>query len=59
MGLWRAVGHEQKSPHLPCDGAGGGYGVEHPAAAYVVTDLYQVTGSLGDVFKGVWGCGGR
>ena len=36
-----------------------GYGVAHPAAAYVVTDIYQVTGSLGDVFKGVWGCGGR
>ena len=58
-GLWSAVWHEQTSSHLPCGGAGGGYGVEHPAAAYVVTDLYQVTGSLGDVFKGVWGCGGR
>ena len=59
MRLWSAVGHEQTSSHPPCGGAGGGYVVEHPAAVYVVTDLYHVTGSLGDVFKGVWGCGGR
>ena len=57
--LWSAVWHEPTSSHLPCGGAGGGYVVEHPAAVYVVTDLYHVTGSLGDVSKGVWGCGGR
>ena len=39
-------------------GAGGGYETEHPAAAHVATDFYHVTGILGDVFKGVWGCGG-
>ena len=39
MGLWSAVGHEQTSSHLPCGGAGGGYGVEHPAAAHVATDF--------------------
>ena len=52
------VWHEPTSSHLPCGGAGGGYVVEHPAAVYVVTDLYHVTGSLGDEFNGVWGCGG-
>ena len=56
--LRSVVWHEPTSSHLPCGGAGGGYENEHPAAVNVVTDLYHVTGSLGDVFKGVWGCGG-
>ena len=52
--LRSVVWHEPTSSHLPCGGAGGGYEMEHPAAVYVVTDLYHVTGTLGDVFKSVW-----
>ena len=32
--------------------------VEHPGTGYWVTDFYQVTGSPGDAFRGVWGCEG-